>query len=115
MESGLKRGEIRWYTFRLPDKRRSVLILTRDPLASILGRVSVAPVTTAIRGVPTEVVLDISDGMPVRSAINFDNIHTVESDRLGDPIAILPEERWDEVREAILHAFGFQSQPSPHP
>lgn len=61
----MKRGEIRWYTFRAPDKRRPVLILTRDEVLDQLNEIIVAPVTRTIRGLTTEVVLASDDGMPV--------------------------------------------------
>lgn len=51
----MKRGEIRWYTFRIPDKRRPVLILTRDEVIDRLNEVIVVPVTRTIRGLTTEV------------------------------------------------------------
>jgi len=60
----LKRGEIRWYTFRLPDKRRPVLILTRSEIIGRLNEIIVAPVTRTIRGLTTEMVLTVDDGMP---------------------------------------------------
>ncbi len=70
-ERGLKRGEIRWYTFRLPDKLRPVLILTRDDVIDRLNEVVVVPATRTIRGLATEVVLTPEDGMPVACALNL--------------------------------------------
>ena len=64
----LKRGEIRWYTFRAPDKRRPVLILTRNEVLEHLQEIIVVPVTRTIRGLTTEVVLSSNDGMPVLCA-----------------------------------------------
>ena len=58
----LKRGEIRWYTFRPPDKRRPVLILTRNEVMDHLSEIIVAPVTRTIRGLTKEVVLSSDDG-----------------------------------------------------
>jgi mRNA interferase MazF len=46
----VKRGEIRWYTFRLPDKRRPVLILTRAQLVDRIGELIVVPATRTVRG-----------------------------------------------------------------
>ena len=75
----MRRGEIRWYTFRPPDKRRPVLILTRDNAIDYLGGVTVAPLTTTIRSIPTEVVLTpAEDGVPQASAVNLDNIQTIQ-------------------------------------
>jgi len=63
-------GEIRWYTFRLPDKRRPVLVLTRDEVIDRLNEIIVAPVTRIIRGLRTQVLLTEQDGMPF--ACGFD-------------------------------------------
>ncbi|HVY28338.1 MAG TPA: type II toxin-antitoxin system PemK/MazF family toxin [Polyangiaceae bacterium] len=62
------RGEIRWYTFALPDKRRPVLLLSRDSVLSSLNEVIVVPATRTIRGIQTEVVLTEEDGMPTACA-----------------------------------------------
>ena len=70
----MRRGEIRWYTFRSPDKRRPVLILTRDVVLDQLNEIIVAPATRTIRGLATEVVLTPNDGMPVACALNFDHV-----------------------------------------
>jgi len=61
----VNRGEVRWYTFRQPDKRRPVLILTRNEVMEQLNEIIVVPVTRTIRGLTTEVVLSLDDGMPV--------------------------------------------------
>jgi len=105
----MRRGEIRWYTFRAPDKRRPVLILTRDKVADQLNEFIVAPLTRTVRGLATEVVLTPEDGMPVVSAINFDHIALAQRDRLGPMLASLPESRWTEVRSALLTACGFNA------
>ena len=70
----MKRGEIRWYTFRPPDKRRPVLLLTRDDVVDSLNEIIVAPLTRTVRGLRTEVLITAEDGMPVASAINFDHV-----------------------------------------
>ena len=70
----MTRGEIRWYTFRLPDKRRPVLVLTRDEVIDRLNEIIVAPVTRTIRGLRTEVLLTEEDGMPAACAANFDHL-----------------------------------------
>jgi mRNA interferase MazF len=60
----VRRGEVRWYSFTKPDKRRPVLILARDSALEFLGEVTVAPVTSTIREIPSEVLLTEADGMP---------------------------------------------------
>jgi mRNA interferase MazF len=53
----MNRRELRWYTFQPPDKRRPVLILTRDSVIDVLTGITIAPVTSTIRNIPTEVML----------------------------------------------------------
>lgn len=103
----LIRGEIRWYTFRLPDERRPVLVLTRDEVIDRLNEIIVAPVTRTIRGVRTEVLLTEEDGMPAACAVNFDHASLAQRDRFGSALCTLPEQRWPEVRSALLTACGF--------
>ena len=71
----MKRGEVRWYKFKAPDKKRPVLILTRNSILEYLGEVTVAPITSTIRDIPSEVLLSKSDGMPRDCVVNFDHIH----------------------------------------
>jgi mRNA interferase MazF len=103
----LRRGEICWYTFHLPDKRRPVLILTRDEVIDRLNEIIVAPATRTIRGLTTEVLLTTDDGMPVVCALNFDHVALAQRSRLGGIVCSLPENRWAEVRHALLTACGF--------
>ena len=103
----MKRGEIRWYRFRAPDKRRPVVVLTRDSVLEYLGEVTVAPITSTIRDIPSEVVLDPDDGVAQRCAINLDHLQTVSKDRLGGLVATLPAARMVEVRDALLFALGY--------
>ena len=79
----MRRGEVRWYRFKPPDKRRPVLLLTRDAALAYLGEVTVAPITSTIRDIPTEVVLGAGDGMPRECAVNLDHVQTVMRGRLG--------------------------------
>ena len=103
----MKRGEIRWYRFRAPDKRRPVLVLTRDSVLEYLGEVTVAPITSTIRDIPSEVVLGPEDGVPQRCAINLDHVQTVAKVRLGGIVATLPAARMIEVRDGLLFALGY--------
>lgn len=103
----IQRGEIRWYRFRGPDKKRPVLVLTRSSVLDVLGDVTVAPVTTTIRDIPSEVVLATADGMPRHCAVNLDHLQTVPKARLGSLITTLSAYRMVEVRGALLFALGF--------
>ncbi len=100
----MKRGEVRWYTFDAPNKRRPVLILTRTPSIRYLYEITVAQITTTIRNVPAEVVLDEDDGMKHPSAVNLFHITTVPKEDLGSVITVLSGEKMSEVAEAIRYA-----------
>jgi mRNA interferase MazF len=70
----MERGEVHWHGFQPPDKRRPVLVLTRTLVIHFPNEVTVAPITTTIRGIPSEVILGNDDGLPQDRAINFDLI-----------------------------------------
>jgi len=102
----MKRGEIRWYKFKTPDKKRPIFILTRSSILEYLGEVTVAPITSTIRDIPSEVLLTKSDGLPRDCVINFDHIQTVSKSKIGSLIAVLSHERLKEVRDAILFSLN---------
>lgn len=105
----MKRGEVRWYTFSPPDKRRPVLILTRDSAIKYLNALTIAPITTSIRNIPSEVFLSYNDGLLSDCAANLDNVQTVPKAKFGSLIATLSPERMEEVKQAIGFALGFDS------
>ena len=100
----MKRGEIRWYKFKAPDKKRPVLILTHDSVLEYLGEVTVAPITSTVRDIPSEVFLSKKDGMTKDCAINFDHIQTVSKGKIGSIITTLSPDKLEQVREAIQFA-----------
>ena len=104
----MKRGEVRWYKFPHPDKRRPVVILTRDSAIEFLGEVTVAPVTSTVRDIPTEAILDPSDGMPRECAVNLDHVQTVSRGKIGGVITVLSSARMEAIRAALLFAIGFR-------
>ena len=103
----MRRGEVRWYRFAAPDKRRPVVVLTRDSVLEYLGEVTIAPVTSTIRGIPSEVLLTPEDGLPRDCAVNLDHVQTVSTNKVGALIAVLVSERMREIRAALLFALGF--------
>ena len=105
----MNRGEVRWYTFKAPDKKRPVLVLTRDSAIVVLNSVTIAPITSTIRSIPTEVVLTVDDGMPNTCAANFDNLQTVPKSNIGDRITRLSARRMSEAAEAISFALGLDA------
>ncbi|MBI4584327.1 MAG: type II toxin-antitoxin system PemK/MazF family toxin [Planctomycetes bacterium] len=107
----MKRGEVRWYKFPRPDKKRPVVILTRDSALEFLGEVTVAPISTTIRDIPTEVLLGASEGMQRDGAVNLDHVQTISRGKIGGLIATLPPEKMEEIRTALLFALGFPKVP----
>ena len=106
MAGRLSRGDVHLCRFALPDKQRPVLILTRDSAVSHLSTVTVAPISSTIRGVPSEVILDVDDGMKDRCAINLHNAVTVSQQRLGRRIASLSAGRMHQVCVALSFSLG---------
>ena len=102
----MKRGEIRSYQFQHPDKTRPILVLTRDSVIEYLGEVTVAPITTTIRDIPSEVLLTKHDGMPKDCAVNCDHLQTVSKAKIGSPITTLSGAKMSQVRDAVSFALG---------
>jgi len=102
----MKRGEIRWYKFTRPDKKRPVLILSRDSILEYLGEVTIAPITSTVRNIPSEVFLSKHDGMTRDCAINCDHIQTIAKGKIGVLISALSPEKMKEVRKAIAFALS---------
>ena len=98
------RGEVRWYQFAAPDKRRPVVIVTRDSIIPSLGELTVVPVTTRIRDIPSEVALSRDDGLQRECAVNCDHLQTVPRGRLGATISRLSEDKMTRVGAAIRFA-----------
>ena len=110
MAGGIARGDVRLYRFAPPDKSRPVLVLTRDSAISYLSTVSVAPITSTIRGVPSEVALGEDDGMKAPCAVNLHNTITVSQNRLGKRMARLSSLRMNEICAALRFSLGCDQQ-----
>jgi mRNA interferase MazF len=102
----LVRGEIRLFRFALPDKERPVVVLTRDSAIAYLASVTVAPITSKIRDIPSQVVLNEEDGMKAPCAVNLHNLMTVPQERLGKRVAQLHSSRMTEICAALGFALG---------
>jgi mRNA interferase MazF len=105
----MNQGDVYWYTFREPDKRRPVLILTRNSAIAFLTSITIAPITTTIRGIPTEVILTEADGLFATCVVNADNLQTIPQARFGGFITHLKPEQMRAVRKAIQFALGFDA------
>ena len=97
----MKHGEIGWYKFAPPDKKRPILILTRDSVLQYLGEVTVAPITTTVRNIPSEVLLSKADDLPQDCAVNCDHLQTVSKAKIGPLITALSPSKMITVGRAI--------------
>ena len=109
MAVGVIRGDIRLYRFARPDKTRPVVVLTRESAIRYLSTVTIAPITSTIRGVPSEVLLDQEDGMKARCAVNLHNTVTVSQQHLGKRVARLSALRMAQVCAALRFSLGCDS------
>jgi len=106
MAGQVKRGEIWFFAFKRPDKLRPVLVLTRQEVIELLHTVMVAPITSTIRGAPSEVTVGIEEGLKHDSAVNLDHVQTVEKSRLRRRIAEVSPEKMEAVCRALGIATG---------
>lgn len=104
MAPGLRHGDVVWLPEPRGSGRRPVVVLTRTSAVGYLTGITVAAITTTIRGAPTEVVLDEVDGMPQRCVINLDNVNTVPKRLLGEQITHLSPVRLREMSAAVHFA-----------
>jgi mRNA-degrading endonuclease toxin of MazEF toxin-antitoxin module len=103
----MRQYEIRWADLPAPIGRRRVLLLSRTPAYRYLAKVIVAEITTTVRGIPQEVPLGPSDGLPRTSVANLDSIHVVPKDLLRETAGMLPSTREREVKRALGYALGW--------
>lgn len=106
MAGTIARGDVRLYRFPPPDKDRPVVILSRDSAVRYLSTVTVAPLTSTVRGVPSEVLLDEEDGMKTPCVVNLHNVVTVSQRRLGRRVARLPARRMSEICSSLRFCLG---------
>jgi mRNA interferase MazF len=103
----MRRGEIRWYRFQASDKKRPVLIVHRDDIIEHLSEITIAPLNTTIRDIPSEVFLSSTeDGVPRDCVVNVDNLQTVAKARIGPLVTTLSKAKMTSVGHAISFALG---------
>jgi mRNA interferase MazF len=105
----VRRGEIWHYTFKPPDKRRPVLVLTRPEVIGLLRTVMVAPITSTIYGSPAEVIVGVDEGLKRQSAVNLDHVQTVDQERLARYVGSVGPAKMDAVCRALSIAFGCEA------
>ena len=106
MATDLKRGSIWMYQFKKPDKLRPVLILSRQEVIGLINTVIVAPITTTIYGIPSEVLVGIDQGLKHDSAVNLDHIQTISASNLKRYIGSLDRRMMTEICQALMIATG---------
>jgi mRNA-degrading endonuclease toxin of MazEF toxin-antitoxin module len=107
----LKRGDIRWYRFPFPNKRRPVLMLGQETVLRSASEIPVIPLSTQVRGLPWEVLLGPEEGFQVPSVLKPEWIRSVPRVEIGPWICTFPAERWDEVRAAVVSVLGLDVAP----
>lgn len=112
MARGVTRGDIWLYAFAKPDKKRPVLVISRQGVIPLLRTVMVAPITSAIHGVPSEVLVGTEHGLKHESAVNLDHVQTVDRSRLTQFIGHLGDDVMAEVCQALAAATGCPSPDS---
>lgn len=106
MARRLSRGDIWMFAFKAPDKQRPVVILSRQSVIPLLRTVLVAPITSTIHGVPSEVIVGEEHGLKHTSAINLDHVQTVNKSKIKKFIGSLDSETMDSVCRALAIATG---------
>lgn len=101
----VNRADVCWADFP-DDKRRPALVLTRSEAIPVLRKVTVAPLTGKIRGIPTEVLLGAEDGVPAECVVSLDNLRSIPKVLLSEPITTLSGPRMHQVCRAIAIATG---------
>ena len=106
MAREVSRGEIRLYAFRPPDKRRPVLVISRQVLLDVLQTATVVPITSTSHGAPTEVELGVEDGLKAPSCANLANVQTVRQRDLSRLVGTVRKEKLREICRALAVATG---------
>jgi len=106
MARGVSRGEIWMYTFKPPGKRRPVVVLSRQEVIGLLSTVVVAPITSTIRGVPSEVAVGPDEGLKQQSAVNLDHVQTVDQSSLRQFVGSVGASKMRQVCQALAVAMG---------
>ena len=102
----MRRGEVWWADLPVPAGRRPVVLLSRNEAYAVRELVTVAPVTTRVRQIPTEVVLGVAEGLPKPCVTNLDTITTIPKQALSERITVLSPEKLTAVERAVKFALG---------
>ena len=103
----MRQYEIRWADMPAPIGRRPVLLLSRSTAANYLNKLIVAEVTSTIRNIPQEVQVGENEGLSHPSVVNFDNVHVVAKNLLGERVGTLGASREREIKRALGYALDW--------
>ncbi len=104
----MRRGEAWWTEQPEPIGRRPVVLLSRDEAYDVRNAVTVAQITTTIRDIPVEVLLDEKDGLPQKCVANLDTITTIRKAILTKRICSLSTEKVEQIDKAIKFALALE-------
>ncbi|WP_127500160.1 type II toxin-antitoxin system PemK/MazF family toxin [Actinoplanes solisilvae] len=91
------------------DKTRPVLVLTREQVRPYLKSITVAPITSTVRGLSTEVPVGKENGLDHDSVVSCDNVTTVPRSALGRRVGFLLPAQEPELAEAIAAAYDLEA------
>lgn len=104
----MRRGEVWWARQPKPIGKRPVVLLSRDEAYGVRNAVTVAQVTTIIRSIPVEVLLNEKDGLPKKCVVNLDSITTIRKSILSGRICSLKAEKINQIDKAIKFALALE-------
>jgi len=108
----IDRGDIRWFRFERPDKRRPVLVVGRSDLLPIWSLIPDIPLSTQMRDLPWELQLGPDDGLPGPCVLKPEWIRSVRREEIGPWLARLPTHRWPDVLRVGVDALGLSVGPN---
>ena len=108
----MRRGEVWWADLPAPAGRRPVVLLSRNEAYAVRELVTVAPITTRVRRIPTEVPLGPAEGLPKACVVNLDTITTIPRRTLTQPIGPLSPDKLAAVERALMFALGVTNRPA---
>ena len=109
----MRRGGVWWADLPFAARRRPVVLLSLNEAYAVRQLVTVAPVTTRVRAIPTEVELGRDDGLPRRCVVNLNIITTIPKQTLKEQIAPLGPGKLAAVERALAFALGLRAQATP--
>src|SRR5712692_7944203 len=104
----IRRGEVWWAQLPQPIGHRPVLLLSRDAAYRVRELVTVAPVTTRVRGIPSEVSVGPEEGLPRAGEVNLDSITTIPKRSLARCVSMLPRGKLAQVERALHFSLGLR-------